>query len=174
MAGGAGHQLEESRLCPVGFRPCRVRQLAGREKYISWLNERSGQKYRLLSESEWEFLAVAGSANRALSASTANYASEDSWRYTAPAGSFGADALGLHDVLGNVWEWLEDCYSGSYDGAPDDGSARTNDCVGKRSLRGGSYGDAADLLRPRYRLRGPEDGRYATLGFRIARNLDTR
>ena len=141
-------------------------------EYIAWLGGKSGRKFRLLSESEWEFLAVVGSAGSVIGPGTANYDAQDSWKYTAPVGSFAADAFGLQDVLGNVWEWLEDCYYESYDAAPTDGSARTDNCSGKRSLRGGSYGDAADLLRPAYRLRGPEGGRYATLGFRLARNLD--
>jgi len=141
-------------------------------KYIEWLSARAGRKFRLLSESEWEYLAVTGSAGHALSPKTANYKAADAWQYTAPVGSFGPDALGLYDVLGNVWEWLQDCYFGSYEGTPADGSARTVGCTGKRSVRGGSYGDTAELLRPTYRLRGPEGGRYVTLGFRLARNLD--
>jgi sulfatase modifying factor 1 len=142
-------------------------------RYVEWLRRKSGKPFRLLSEAEWEYVARKGSAGRQLGPTTANYGEKDGWPYTAPVGSFGPDALGLHDVLGNVWEWLEDCYHGSYDGAPAGGRARVDGCTGKRVTRGGSYGDAANLLRPGYRLRGPEDSRYATLGFRLARDLDT-
>lgn len=151
-------------------------------QFIEWLSRKSGKPYRLPSEAEWEYVAVRGSAGRALSHESANYGAEqccagkaegrDTWQFTAPAGSFPADALGLHDVLGNVWEWLADCYHESYEGAPSDGRAREDSCEGKRVVRGGSYGDGSALLRSAYRLRGPDVGRYATLGLRVARDLD--
>ena len=152
------------------------------KQYVEWLSRKAGRVYRLPSEAEWEYVAVRGSAGRVLSHELANYGAEkccagrteghDTWQYTAPAGSFPADALGLHDVLGNVWEWLADCYRESYEGAPVDGRPREDSCNGKRVVRGGSYGDGSALLRSAYRLRGPEAGRYATLGFRVARDLD--
>lgn len=154
-------------------------------QYAAWLARVTGKPYRLLSESEWEYLAKKGSGGHPLDHEVANYGGgdperccagkaqgRDSWEFTAPVGSFPADAFGLHDVLGNVWEWLGDCYFASYEGAPTDGRARTAPCIGKRSVRGGSYGDGAELLRSDYRLRGPEEARYATLGFRVARDLD--
>jgi formylglycine-generating enzyme required for sulfatase activity len=141
-------------------------------RYVEWLRRKSGKPFRLPSEAEWEYVARNGSASRKLGPTYANYGENDGWPHTAPVGSFAPDALGLHDVLGNVWEWLEDCYHGSYDAAPADGRARVDGCTGKRVVRGGSYGDPANLLRVGYRLRGPQDGRYATLGFRLARDLD--
>src|SRR5437879_3906283 len=97
----------------------------------------------------------------------------DLWDYTAPVGSFSPDSLGLYDILGNVWEWVEDCYNYSYSGAATDARARTDHCssADKRVLRGGSYGDGPELLHPAYRLRGGTGGRYVTLGFRVARSL---
>lgn len=157
------------------------------KEYLKWLSTTTGKRYRLLTESEWEYVARTGSAAQGgidgISHEYANYgadeccaplaAGRDQWLQTAPVGSFVADSLGLHDVRGNVWEWLEDCYHENYAGAPVDGSARTSDCslADRRVLRGGSWGDARSFLRPAYRLRGVVDGRYFTLGFRVARDV---
>jgi formylglycine-generating enzyme required for sulfatase activity len=91
---------------------------------------------------------------------------------TAPVGSFPANAFGLNDTLGNVWEWVEDCYHDSYDGAPADGSAWTeNDCK-EHVSRGGSWADLPQvLLRTAFRLRTPAVNRSTGVGFRIAREL---
>jgi formylglycine-generating enzyme required for sulfatase activity len=152
--------------------------------YADWLARTTAQPYRLPTEAEWEYVARRGGLAEPPGHDAANYGAEaccrglrqgrDQWLHTAPVGSFPADALGLHDVLGNVWEWLEDCYHENYDGAAADGTARTDGCSAptRRVVRGGGYGDAAWLLRPAYRLRGPFDARYATLGFRVARSLD--
>lgn len=135
--------------------------------YIAWLSAQAGAPYRLLSEAEWEYVARAGGDEL-----RANYRPGE-WEHTAPAGSVGPDQLGLHDVRGNVWEWLADCYHDSYEGAPADGSARAANCShpDRRALRGGSWNDGPELLRAGYRLRGPAEGRYFTLGFRVARSL---
>lgn len=152
--------------------------------YARWLAGETGRPYRLPSEAEWEYVARRGGLADAPTHEAANYGSEkcceglqqgrDRWLQTAPVGSFAPDQFGLHDVLGNVWEWLEDCYHENYEGAPVDGGARTTNCSGpdRRIVRGGGYGDAAWLLRPGYRLRGPLEARYATLGFRVALTLD--
>ncbi|MBB6093726.1 formylglycine-generating enzyme required for sulfatase activity [Povalibacter uvarum] len=152
------------------------------QAYARWLSEKTGHEYRLPSEAEWEYVARTGLANGRIDHEGANYGAEgdsfapftsgkDRWLETAPAGSFPADALGLHDILGNVWEWIEDCYRDTYAGAPADGTARA-DCSAKdvRSVRGGGWGDAAVLLRPAYRLRSPPEARYFSLGFRVARD----
>ena len=152
--------------------------------YAEWLGRTTKQPYRLLSEAEWEYLARQATRDRKMTHDTANYGSAtcceglaqgaDRWVKTAPVGSFPPDRLGVHDVLGNVWEWLEDCYHENYEGAPGDGSARTTQCSGpdRRIVRGGGYGDDQSLLRPGYRLRAPLDSSYVTLGFRVARALD--
>lgn len=158
------------------------------QAYVTWLSKETGFRYRLPSESEWEYAARAGSAgdygwSSGPSHDLANYGQEtccaplqqglDRWVHTAPVGSFAPNAFGLFDDRGNVWEWLEDCYHDSYDGAPTDGSARIGGCSmpDRRSLRGGSWGDGSALLRAAYRLRGPVDGRYFTLGFRVAKDF---
>ena len=89
--------------------------------------------------------------------------------YTAPAGSFRANGFGLHDVLGNVWEWVEDCWNDGYDGAPSDGRAWTTGRCSNRMLRGGSWHSVAGNLRAA--SRNGDGNRSDVLGFRIARTL---
>ena len=124
------------------------------QAYVTWLSEKTGQGYRLLSESEWEYVARAGTRTpfhygRTISTDQANYngnytygsGREGEYREkTVPVGSYPTNEFGLHDVHGNVWEWVEDCGHDSYDGAPSDGSAWTSggDCS-TRVVRGGSW-----------------------------------
>ena len=90
---------------------------------------------------------------------------------TAPVGSFQANAFGVHDMHGNVYEWVEDCWNGSYAGAPSDGSAwRSGDCS-RRVLRGGSWYFSPWGLRSAYRFRSSTGDRINFLGFRVARTL---
>jgi formylglycine-generating enzyme required for sulfatase activity/Tol biopolymer transport system component len=153
--------------------------------FADWLRQSTGKPYRLLSESEWEYVARAGQPVRLVTRDDANYGikeccgpkaeGKDRWLYTAPVGSFSANAFGMHDMRGNVWEWVEDCYHESYDGAPADGSPRTSGCsmADHRGVRGGGWGDDVPFLRPAYRLRALTENRYFTLGFRVARDLDS-
>ena len=150
------------------------------KEYVAWLSAQSGESYRLLSEAEWEYVARAGSAAKyswgnSIDSNRANcYGCGSQWDYegTAPVGSFEPNAFGLHDVHGNVYEWVEDCWNGSYEGAPADGSAwLAGDCE-SRIFRGGSWDDFPDDLRMALRVStatGQRDGYY---GFRVARPLD--
>ena len=113
--------------------------------YTRWLSEQTGERYRLPSEAEWEYAARAGSVTKyswgnEIGHNRANCdgcGSQWDKKQTAPVGSFGANRLGLHDMHGNVLEWVQDCWNGSYRGAPADGSAWvTGDCS-QRVLRGG-------------------------------------
>ena len=102
------------------------------QKYVSWLSKNTGKTYRLLSEAELEYVTRAGtttpfqtgkqiSAYEANSKGTETYNGSAKGEFrerTVPAGSFGANKFGLHDVHGNVWEWVQDCYNESYKGAP--------------------------------------------------------
>ena len=154
--------------------------------YVEWLSRKTGEEYRLLSEAEWEYVARAGTTGPfhygwTITTEQANYDGNYSYgsgtkgeyrERTVRVGSFGANGFGLHDVHGNVWEWVEDCWHGDYSGAPDDGSAWTSggDC-GKRVLRGGSWYDAPRVLRSANRDRLSTGSRYYIIGFRIARTL---
>ena len=151
------------------------------QEYVRWLWTKTGQKYRLLSESEWEYAARGGSRSRyqwgdEMPANGANCAGCGSlWdgASTAPAGSFSANAFGLYDMHGNVWEWVEDCWHDDYAGAPSDGSAWlvAGDCD-RRVLRGGSFFTSPPLVRSAYRSQDPSRTRLKLVGFRVARELD--
>ena len=148
-------------------------------RYAAWLSKMTGKPYRLLSEAEWEYAARAGSNKRyswgdEIGEGNANCrvcGSEWDAKQTAPVGSFAANQFGLYDMLGNVWEWVEDCFHGNFEGAPADGSAWfVNDCP-RRVIRGGSWHYAPEGLRSASRLRGTPTFRFNDLGFRVARTI---
>ena len=147
--------------------------------YVRWLSGKTGEEYRLLSEAEWEYVARAGTTTRYwwgddVGRSRANCGDCGSrWDYgqTAPVGSFPANPFGLHDVHGNVYEWVEDCYNDSYYGAPSDGSAWESGDCSWRVVRGGSWFLTPRYLRSAYRLRHTTGDRYLFAGFRVARTL---
>ena len=161
--------------------------------YVRWLSGETGESYRLLSESEWEYVARGGTQTRYhwgdSSSSQCRYANgadmsakkhnsgwtvadcDDGYYRTSPVGSFAANAFGLHDVHGNVWEWVQDCWNDSYAGAPGDGSAWESGECSLRVLRGGSWSSFPWLLRAANRngdVTGVRDG-YA--GFRVVRTF---
>ena len=148
--------------------------------YAEWLSAETGERYRLPSEAEWEYAARAGTTTAyswgtEIGQNRANCASCGSqWdnEQTAPAGSFAANAWGLHDMHGNVWEWVENCWHDSYARAPADGSAwtRGGDC-GQRVLRGGSWSSVPGTLRSANRDGLVVVPRYDNVGFRLARTL---
>ena len=151
------------------------------EAYVAWLSDETGEDYRLPSESEWEYAARARSTTRYswgqdIGRNRANCngcGSRWDGRETAPAGSFAANAWGLHDMHGNVWEWVEDCWHENYAGAQRDGSAWTSggNC-GRRVLRGGSWGSISVFLRSAGRGRFDAGARNINGGFRVSRTLD--
>ena len=143
--------------------------------FIDWLNDKTGKNFRLPTEAEWEYAARAGSTTKyswgnSIGHNQANCAGCGSrWDddRTAPVGSFSANAWGLHDVHGNVWEWVQDCLNDSYVGAPTDGSAWTSGDCDLRAIRGGSWLNQ-EKLSSSYRTREPKSGRFYYLGFRLA------
>jgi formylglycine-generating enzyme required for sulfatase activity len=153
--------------------------------FVEWLARKTGKQYRLLSEAEREYAARARTTTPfwwglTISTSQANYdgsrtygeGSAGEWRKTTvSADSFRANPWGLHNVHGNVWEWVEDCWHDSYQGAPADGSAWTTGSCDRRVLRGGSWIDAPGLLRAASRFRYRPDYRDFDSGFRVARTL---
>ena len=154
--------------------------------YVEWLSRETGEGYRLLSESEWEYVARAGTTTpfhfgATISTEQANYNGNYTYgsgrngeyrEKTVPVGSFPPNAYGLHDVHGNVWEWVEDCRHDSYRGAPSDGSAWTRgEGCSKRVVRGGSWDFTPWSLRSAYRGRHSTANRSVDVGFRVARTL---
>ena len=178
--GGCGSYRPSDRGWGRGKRPVINVSWEDAQGYVRWLSGKTGEEYRLLSESEWEYVARAGTRTRywwgvGIGRSRANCDGCGSrWdnRQTAPVGSFSPNAFGLHDVHGNVWEWVEDCWNGSYAGAPTDGSAWTSEDCSRRILRGGSWGDGPwTFLRSAYRNWDSSGNRNVNFGFRVARTL---
>lgn len=149
------------------------------QAYLDWLSQRTGARYRLPSEAEWEYAASAGADtdywwgdepgnNRA---NCQGCGSRWDNSQPAPVGSFAANPFGLHDVHGNLWEWVEDCWHRDYSGAPDDGSARSDRLCISRVQRGGAYKLDADYMRLTRRHNYDRDVRYYLHGLRVARDL---
>ena len=149
------------------------------KEYLPWLNRTTGKTYRLLTEAEWEYAARSSTRttfswgndvgkNRA---NCSGCGSEWDKKQTAPVGSFQPNAFGLHDMHGNVWEWVQDCYTKSYVGAPSDGSAVSDTASCPRVRRGGSWDDGPNALYPSGRLGNSPRSRFINLGFRVARTL---
>lgn len=147
------------------------------QDYLRWLSKKSGKTYRLPSEAEWEYAARAGTQTPypwgdEMAAGVGICYSEcgEEAEKTAPVGSAKRNAFGLHDLHGNVWEWLQDCWNESYAGAPADGSAWvTGDCS-RRVARGGGWLSLSLDLRSAVRAAHPQSIRFHTLGLRVARS----
>ena len=162
-------------------------------EYIDWINSRvDGSPYRLLTEAEWEYAARAGTTSVFSNGGDESQVCEiangmdseygDTWsarnmecadghRYAAPVGSFRENDFGLHDMHGNVFEWVEDCWNSDYVGAPGNGDAWISGDCSRRVVRGGSWFSAVAWLRPAARGNMLAEQRRNYTGFRIARDL---
>ncbi|RLE23129.1 MAG: hypothetical protein DRJ50_06650, partial [Actinobacteria bacterium] len=148
------------------------------QAYAAWLSKKTGNKYRLPTESEWEYAARAGSGEKVWwdselavkPANCFNCGSQWDGKRTASVGSFRANDFGMHDMAGNAQEWTEDCYHKSYTGVPDDGSAWTTPGCTQRVVRGGGYTSPLDTLRNAKRGQYNEEARLDNLGFRVVRS----
>lgn len=165
------------------------------QAYVAWLSQKTGHRYRLLSEAEYEYAARAGTqTSRYVGTSDAelckyynladldyiaahpgdsevDHECHDGFAYTSPVGHFAPNPFGLYDMLGNALEWTADCWNRSYDGAPVDGSAWLAGDCSERVWRGGCWLDDGKYLRAAYRNGEPVDDRYTHSGFRVARDL---
>ena len=140
--------------------------------YVEWLSAQTGRRYALPTEAEWEYAARAGTETPYAWGDTvggqANCADcSRSPGRTVTVGSFRANAWGLHDMHGNVWEWVQDCWNASYENAPTDGGARGDGDCGRRMLRGGSWFNAQAFARTASRLSGEATVRGNIAGFRV-------
>lgn len=177
-------------------------------RYVKWLSRKTGKPYRLPSEAEWEYAARArtttphywlGGAEQAcryanvkdiaarsafksdLKDTDGFFPCSDGYVYTSPVGSFRPNAFGLYDMLGNAWQWVEDCYTHSYENAPTDGSVAKASNANRLAedseescthvMRGGAWKSEPSETRTTYR-HGDDTGRRDNPnGFRVARNL---
>jgi formylglycine-generating enzyme required for sulfatase activity len=169
------------------------------QAYMNWLSKKTGHRYRLPSGAEWEYAARGGTTTsrswgEALKESC-EYANgsdlaraqahnggvadperflncNDGYVYTAPVGSFKANAFGLHDMLGNVLEWTDDCLNTSRTNAPTDSRARrTGDCKSQIN-RGGAWNNSPKYVRIATQHSDLIEARNSVLGFRVVREID--
>jgi formylglycine-generating enzyme required for sulfatase activity len=167
---------------------------SGAVEYANWLSRRAKTRYRLLSEAEWEYAARAGSQSTFyfgddalklcehgnvadLTAQKENHWSpvvncDDGFAKLAPIGKFRPNPFGLHDMIGNAAEWVEDCWHATYQGGPANGSAwiSQSDC-NSRVVRGGAYNNLPVGLRSATRYVNPADTRIELIGFRVTRPI---
>lgn len=165
------------------------------QDYLTWISRRTGHRYRLPSEAEWEYAGRAGSVSQytwgnsiddvvcrhANAFDRAGHEANPQWYWQAdcddgfaklaPVGRFPPNAWGLFDMLGNVWEWVDDCWHSDYTGAPTDGRSWVEPGCRKRVNRGGGWGNPATSLRLTNRDGDPANARSDGLGFRVARDL---
>jgi formylglycine-generating enzyme required for sulfatase activity len=158
-------------------------------EFVTWLSRKTGKAYRLPTEAEWEYAArgitdasephppfsTGSTINYKQANYDANFVYADGKmgiyrQKTVEVGSFRRNAFGLHDMHGNVWEWVQDCYRDSYQGAPTDGSAVLARNCELRILRGGSWNYFPQLLRSAYRYATAPEVRLDMAGLRVARS----
>jgi sulfatase modifying factor 1 len=165
--------------------------------YVAWLSQITNKRYRLLTEAEWEYAARAGTTTSRFWGESSGAACEwantfdldaaeeypfpwfpatcrDGYADLAPVGQFKPNAFGLYDMIGNVWEWTEDCWAATHIGRPRDGSAWTWDAgCDMHTTRGGGWLSAPERNRIAWPGRDPIEKRNTQFGLRVARDLGT-
>ena len=142
------------------------------KQFVSRLSAKTGKTYRLPSEAEWEYACRARGRQEYCGSDSADdvaWYSGNSGRATHPVAGKQANAWGLHDMSGNVWEWTEDCWNQNYSNAPTDGITWTAGNCSQRVVRGGSWGSNPRGLRAADRDRFTTAIRVDDVGFRVAR-----
>ena len=190
FALATGRALPDDRGWGRGNRPVIMVTWEDARAYTQWLSTQTGARYRLLSEAQWEYAARSGSSSRFAFGDDARelcrYANvrtfeipdwpapvdcEDGHVDTAPVGSYEANAFGLHDMHGNVSEWVSDCWQTTLADLPEDASPRQTGNCERRTIRGGSFYHAAASVASAFRYGVPADAADAVIGFRVAREL---
>ena len=148
------------------------------QMFLKKLNQKTGQNYRLLTETEWEYVAKAGTTTKWSCGQKKTCVKDIGWyrgisdKKTQPIGQKKPNAFGLYDMAGNVGEWTADCYQNSYDGLPGDGSfvLPEKECH-KRVVRGGSWNYLSRDLKPTTRNKVFVTFKLGDVGFRVAKTL---
>lgn len=186
FANATGRQRPDDKGWGRGGRPVIHISWEDAVAYTEWLSGETGKRYRLPTEAEWEYAARAGtttpfSTGECITTDQANYSGNYDYagcgaktgvyrKATVEAGSLPPNPWGLHEVHGNVLEWVQDCYVDSYEGAPTDGTPREVDgTCERRVLRGGSWGNLPQDVRSANRIRDAPGSRGGNVGFRLAR-----
>lgn len=153
------------------------------QAYVRWLSAQTGEKYRLLSEAEWHFLAQslprmgcsAGNLADAdfgkIDGGRSNYACQDGFARTAPVGSFASDRNGLVDLVGNVREWVADCWNPSLSAHPQSQEPWNSGRCGARVVMGTAWISPNSESLVQIRQNFDQDARNNTVGFRVARDV---
>ena len=196
MDGPCGDRTPSDRNFGYGRRPVMNIDWEAAQTYVRWLSQKTGFAYRLPTEAEWEYAASAGgqldpyywdgpetrvcefgnqydrSAFQAFHWTTPHVDCDDGYPGTAPVGEFPANPWTLHDMLGNISEWVQDCYAPNYEGAPIDGSAVETPNCARRVVRGGCWWCNSGWVRIAERAEDRVRFADAGMGFRIALSID--
>jgi len=175
-AGGCSHKPRDAGW-GRGQRPVINVNWNDTQQFVKWLSDLEGKHYRLPTEAEWEYAVRAGTETKyswgdSIGLNKANCNGCDSqWsnKETAPVASFPANTWGLYDMHGNVWEWVQDCYHDTYNGAPSNAKSWTTECKHPAVLRGGSWVNFPNALPAANRLYYNRVYRSTTYGFRVVR-----
>ena len=166
--------------CQGGKRPVERVSWQDAQEFLKKLNSMTPRSYRLLSEAEWEYAARGGQKSEGYLYAGGNklkdvgWYNENSYGETKPVGLKYPNELGLFDMSGNVWEWVEDQWHGNYDGVPKDGSAWVDHEEGAlRVIRGGGWGNSPQYCRVSYRGYLAPTDRNGDLGFRLGLSLQS-
>jgi formylglycine-generating enzyme required for sulfatase activity len=190
FAKATGRALPDDQNWGRGDRPVMNVSWEDARDFAKWLAEKSGLKWRLPSEAEWEYAALAGS-NHSYSfgddlavfctyGNVADASTKSGWRnkkcgdnfsQTSPVGHFKANAWGLHDMHGNVWEWVQDCWQTSYRNMSETGAPNESGSCRERVQRGGSWFYGPEDARAGYRSSAPFADKGVQVGFRLALDL---
>ncbi len=187
-----GRNFQNPGFSQTGSHPAACVNWDDAKAYAAWISRKTGKTYRLLSEAEWEYAARSGSMTRfhfgdrdkdlCGYANIADRSSSFDWKNkscsdgvgnkTARVGRYKANSFGLHDLYGNIWEWVEDCWNADYANATKGNAPRTSGDCSSRVLRGGAWANLAGSARSASRNRSITYFRYSSHGFRIARTLN--